>query len=77
MLDRLKPVVDAIDPYEQDIITGAKGLIDATRTQYPEGQTAPGANALRFGIILLCATARNPYPPPGTTLANSEFCGPG
>ncbi len=74
MLDSLDGVVDAIVPYQKEIKRGAEGLIEASKTQYPEGQTAPGTNALRFGIVLLCAVARNPYPEPGTAIDNSERC---
>ncbi len=75
-LDSLTPIIDAIEPYEEEIVAGSRGLISASKTLFPEGQSAPGANALRFGAILFCATARNPYPPPHTAIHNSEPCGP-
>lgn len=75
MLDSLDVVVDEIAPYADEIRLGSEGLISASRTLFPEGQTAPGSGALRFGHVAFCATARNPFPEPGAAVDNSEPCG--
>jgi ABC-type transporter Mla subunit MlaD len=74
LLEPLNRLLDTISLYENDVITSAKGLISATMKQYPEGQTAPGANALRFSPVFTCHTNRSPYPGPGEPAKDSAPC---
>jgi virulence factor Mce-like protein len=74
LLEGLNTLIETLDPYAADITESALGLISSTSVQYDEGQTAPGANALRFAPILTCHRAREPYPAPGTTEGHSQPC---
>jgi ABC-type transporter Mla subunit MlaD len=71
----LRPLVKTLTPYRRDMVRAGLGFIGATRRDYPEGATAPGAPALRFSPVLLtCARAREPFPRPGETMRHSKSC---
>jgi ABC-type transporter Mla subunit MlaD len=70
----LKPIVRIVTPYRDDIRRAGIGFVSATDNSYPEGATAPGAQALRFSPVLTCHRPRDPYPEPGETLTHSQSC---
>lgn len=72
LLGPLRTVVEGVAPYSRDIRLAGKGLVSATSTKVPVGQTAANAVALRFAPILTCHHARDPYPEPGESLNNSS-----
>jgi ABC-type transporter Mla subunit MlaD len=79
VIARLQPTVASIDPlleplrkisalvpdYAKDVGRGARGLISATTTRFPQGQTAPNNPALRFSPVFTPHTCREPFPEPG------------
>lgn len=70
----LRPIVNTVGPYRRDAIRAGLGFIGATDNSYPEGQTAPGGNALRFSPVLTCHRARDVFPRPGETQRHSRSC---
>jgi phospholipid/cholesterol/gamma-HCH transport system substrate-binding protein len=63
----LQRIVDVLDPYVDDLNRAAQGLISATSARFPQGQTAPGNPALRFGPVFTPTECRDPFPAPGST----------
>ncbi len=74
LLGSLSRLVGTIDPYRQDFVRAGRGIIAATSTKFPEGQTAPNNPALRFAPILTCLGGRDPYPAPNSTMSHSQAC---
>jgi phospholipid/cholesterol/gamma-HCH transport system substrate-binding protein len=63
----LRRIVNILDPYSKDLSRAARGLVSATTTRFPQGQTAPGNPALRFGPVFTPTPCRDPFPKPGST----------
>jgi phospholipid/cholesterol/gamma-HCH transport system substrate-binding protein len=67
----LRRIVAILDPYANDLSRAAQGLVSATTARFPQGQTAPGNPALRFGPVFTPTECRDPFPAPGSTLGRS------
>jgi phospholipid/cholesterol/gamma-HCH transport system substrate-binding protein len=65
LLEPLRRISAVVPDYAKDVGRGARGLISATSTRFPQGQTAPGNPALRFAPVFTPHTCREPYPEPG------------
>jgi ABC-type transporter Mla subunit MlaD len=65
LLEPLRRISALIPSYKKDVGRGARGLVSATSTRFPQGQTAPNQPALRFAPVFTPHTCREPYPDPG------------
>jgi phospholipid/cholesterol/gamma-HCH transport system substrate-binding protein len=60
-------------PYRTELIQAPLGFTRWGDFRYDFG-TAPGHRAVRFSMILTCAYARDPYPPPGAAGKERKSC---
>ena len=74
LLKPLRKFTRTLDRYSADVEQSARNVLSATGVRYPEGHTAGGQPALRFGPVFTCHRNRNPYPQPGTAAADRESC---
>jgi hypothetical protein len=65
LLEPLRQISAVLPAYAKDVSRGSRGLISATSTRFPQGQTAPNTPALRFAPVFTPHTCREPYPEPG------------
>ncbi len=70
----LRKFTNTLDSYAEDVKQSALNVLSATGVRYPEGGTAGGQPALRFGPVFTCHQHRNPYPEPGTAGNDREGC---